>query len=343
MEKRPIPAFYCVYLLRSVPMPTSTYVGCTPDPHRRLREHNGEIQGGSKKTKRRFGMKCRPWHMVCIVSGFPSHIAALQFEWALGYGWKTTKISKEDRRTTYKTAAFVALKSQRLSRSGGLYTKFTGPPATLETRLSYLSALLRAQAFCRLPLHVLFFNANAWEKWEECTRKLVKMGARPLARGISVKFDDSHRVTDLDVTYGIVPFLSVGFLSNLTLHLDHLQLQLQKTEELLSVATEEEPLRCLLCASELHPPYDTVVVCPHACCKHISHVTCLGREFLRQESAESARENNRCSTETTQVLPIQGVCPGCNESAKWIDYVKPLTYRLHNKSTQVITATKKRK
>ncbi|KAF8468143.1 hypothetical protein BDZ91DRAFT_792991 [Kalaharituber pfeilii] len=342
--KRPIPAFYGVYLLRSLPKPGSTYVGSTSDPHRRLLQHNGKLKGGAWKTKRSSG-KYRPWDMVCIVSGFPSQMAALQFEWAWGYGYKTTKISQEDRQAIYGIASSgskVAKKKKKPKRRA--------PHATLERRLYYLSALLRAQAFCRWPLHVRFFNADVWEKWEECTKRLKAFRGRPLGssilielsispdksykrkRSTQLKQPSSHAVTELDVTY------------------EHLQPQLQKTKELLSAATEEEPLQCLLCASDLRPPYDTVVVCPHACCEHISHVTCLGTEFLRQEPPamlkspkKSPRKSNNSSPKTIQLLPIQGICPGCNKSAKWIDYVKPLTYRLHNISTQVTTATRKRK
>lgn len=72
--------FHC-YLLRSLhpQHPTKTYIGFTTDPHRRLRQHNGELKnGGAWKTKR-FG---RPWKFVTIVNGFPDHRSALQFEWA---------------------------------------------------------------------------------------------------------------------------------------------------------------------------------------------------------------------------------------------------------------------
>ncbi|KAG0337875.1 Slx4p interacting protein [Podila horticola] len=58
-EQDPIVPFYCCYLLAStVPRyKTHAYVGSTPDPVKRLRQHNGDLKkGGAKKTSKK-----RPW------------------------------------------------------------------------------------------------------------------------------------------------------------------------------------------------------------------------------------------------------------------------------------------
>lgn len=57
----------------------STYAGVSPDPVRRLRQHNGEICGGAKYTT----SKGPGWKHVCLVSGFQTKQQALQFEWAV--------------------------------------------------------------------------------------------------------------------------------------------------------------------------------------------------------------------------------------------------------------------
>ncbi len=69
---------HCVYLLRSLNPRYSrrTYVGYTIDPERRIRQHNGEITGGAKRT-----IKSRPWKMVCYIEGFPDQRTGLQYEW----------------------------------------------------------------------------------------------------------------------------------------------------------------------------------------------------------------------------------------------------------------------
>lgn len=56
-----------------------TYVGVSPDPIRRLRQHNGEICGGAKYTT----SKGPGWKHLCLVRGFQNKIQAMQFEWAV--------------------------------------------------------------------------------------------------------------------------------------------------------------------------------------------------------------------------------------------------------------------
>ncbi len=56
-----------------------TYVGYTINPTRRLRQHNGEIKGGAKYTKRMQGKA----QFLAIISPFYDKKTALQFEWAM--------------------------------------------------------------------------------------------------------------------------------------------------------------------------------------------------------------------------------------------------------------------
>lgn len=56
-----------------------TYAGVSPDPIRRLRQHNSEIKGGAIYTT----SKGPGWKHVCLISGFENKIQAMQFEWAV--------------------------------------------------------------------------------------------------------------------------------------------------------------------------------------------------------------------------------------------------------------------
>jgi predicted GIY-YIG superfamily endonuclease len=56
----------------------SIYIGYTTDFKHRLRQHNGEIKGGAKKTS-----KHRPWVPICLIRGFLEKSSALRFEYRL--------------------------------------------------------------------------------------------------------------------------------------------------------------------------------------------------------------------------------------------------------------------
>jgi structure-specific endonuclease subunit SLX1 len=77
VPSKPIPALYTVYILRSTVRHASLYIGSTPNPRRRLKQHNGEVCGGAGRTSK---IGLRPWEMVGLVSGFPSMVSALKFE-----------------------------------------------------------------------------------------------------------------------------------------------------------------------------------------------------------------------------------------------------------------------
>ena len=70
---------FFVYLLESCDK-RSTYVGATVNLQRRLKQHNGLLVGGAKRTTDKAN-KGIEWDMICHVKGFPTWKCALQFEW----------------------------------------------------------------------------------------------------------------------------------------------------------------------------------------------------------------------------------------------------------------------
>ena len=64
---------WVVYLLRSG---KHTYVGCTTDVERRLRQHNGELSGGARRTRAH-----RPWELVKTAGPYENRSEAQSAEY----------------------------------------------------------------------------------------------------------------------------------------------------------------------------------------------------------------------------------------------------------------------
>ncbi|KAF2858580.1 hypothetical protein K470DRAFT_203115, partial [Piedraia hortae CBS 480.64] len=161
-----IPAYYACYLLRSTVHHASLYVGSTPNPKRRLNQHNGLAKGGAVRTGR---PNLRPWEMTCLVSGFPSKIAALQFEWA----WQKPHLTRH---------IPPHLRPAKLRRR-------------LVDKLTHLHLLLQSLTFSRWPLRVTFYTPDVHHSWVKCTAKL-----QPLAHHVVVSLSESS-IQEVDVTF----------------------------------------------------------------------------------------------------------------------------------------------
>ena len=81
--------WFC-YLL-TTPGSSVPYIGKTNDLDHRLRQHNGELAGGAKRTHRALPLPTDPtagaktWTRQLHVAGFPDERAALNFEWRWEY------------------------------------------------------------------------------------------------------------------------------------------------------------------------------------------------------------------------------------------------------------------
>lgn len=96
----------------------TTYVGFSTNVDRRLRQHNGEIQGGAKATHG--GV----WKRVCTVAGFPTQQSALQFEWKWKYLTRKAKGSAVERRCH----ALIQLLNEESSTSKAVpFCTYDGP------------------------------------------------------------------------------------------------------------------------------------------------------------------------------------------------------------------------
>ena len=84
LTAHPLVTNFACYLLVTN-LSSRTYIGATVLLSRRIRQHNGELAGGAKATRR-----FRPWRVKAICTGFDSWREALRFEWR----WKRKSLVK---------------------------------------------------------------------------------------------------------------------------------------------------------------------------------------------------------------------------------------------------------
>ncbi|OJD33031.1 giy-yig catalytic domain-containing protein [Diplodia corticola] len=309
---KPIPAFYCCYLLRSTVKPASLYVGSTPNPLRRLRQHNGLSTGGATRTDRE---QLRPWEMACIVTGFPSKIAALQFEWA----WQNTHITRhipaEDRITA------PSKKGRKKVRHPSRLP--------LKDRISNLHLLLRVKSFYRWPLHVTFFAEDvycAWKDWTKSTPFKLRSTI-----GVQLEKADAPEVCqrpDAEKTVDTSKAIGNGKgIEGIDVSYESLKAYLEKSRVLLEEGRE---LACVVCEKQMQAEKCVTLVCPHDDCQAISHMTCLSEAFLRQEGNPDA------------IMPLQGTCPSCGRLTQWPTLMKELSLRIRGEK-EIASLCRKRK
>ncbi|EZF35776.1 hypothetical protein H109_03386 [Trichophyton interdigitale MR816] len=291
-----IPPFYCVYLLRSAVRHASLYIGSTPNPARRLAQHNGRIKGGAHRTHRE---KLRPWEMVMIVSGFTSRTAALQFEWA----WQNTQASR------HATGDEIETKVRICSKTGKrLAKKSSNPRESMTSIMARLHVLLRSPYFSSWPLQVQFFNADihrVWQGWVESASTFV-----PEHIGFKTDFNDGA------LSGEGLPHQNT--LRKLDVSGKNLRPYREKTQFLLDAG---DRLDCGVCRSRLRLNDDLVVVCSYEMCRCASHLLCLSSRFIQSEDSGNG------------LVPISGRCPGCDSTIEWHILMREMTLRIRSHRT----------
>ncbi|KAK1835764.1 hypothetical protein QBC39DRAFT_297544 [Podospora conica] len=308
IQTKPIPALYTVYILRSTVRHSSLYIGSTPNPPRRLSQHNGVAKGGAARTSK---AALRPWEMVGLVSGFPSMVAALKFEWALTNPHLSLHIPSSSRLTQ---------PTQR-RRGGG---KPRRPIKSVASIISNLHLLLRVPSFERWPLKVHFFAPEVyrvWVKWCETTASegvlraglevVTDFGGEASAargkgkgKGKDVEEDSGEEEEGGD-KWGI---------HALPVDYEPIKEYVAKGQE---VFVGESEGRCVVCREELESGKGLHVLCSSDGCEGVGHLACWSRHLLPRGD--------------DGILPVRGRCPKCDGEVQWVDMMKELTLRLRGK------------
>jgi len=312
---KPIPALYTVYILRSTVRHASLYIGSTPNPPRRLKQHNGEVKGGAARTSR---PSLRPWEMVAIVSGFPGMVAALKFEYALPphlsllYVLETVTDAWEISSRWALTNPHLSLhipSSERLA----VFTqrKKNGQPkrprANIISILSNLHLLLRVPSFARWPLSLHFFDKDVHGKWQDWVSGVEE----PLRRNLAVKTDlGPDDASPLGASQGEERPWGIH-----ALPLDYAPLK-EYAEKARSIFAFEREGGCVHCKGAMPPTEGLYAVCPNVDCEAVGHLQCWSKRVLNQEGDGDA------------VVPLQGKCPVCEGDLRWGDMMKELSLRL---------------
>ncbi|PQE23752.1 GIY-YIG catalytic domain-containing protein [Rutstroemia sp. NJR-2017a BBW] len=258
---------------------------------RRLRQHNGLVKGGAARTSR---SAVRPWEMTCIVTGFPSHIAALQFEWAWQNPHITTHIKAEER----------IQHSTRRKRSG----QPKRPRHSMQSLLSNLHLLLRTSYFERWPLDIRFFSPDVHRSWLTWMNKAPE----PLRPSLSIITDfPSEETTSVD-EHGDETSTPVHGIAALNILYQDNKPHVSKARDI--IAQGREGL-CDVCQQDLKKDPGIHTTCPNPGCEGVTHMSCLSKHFLRSDGDGT-------------MIPIKGLCPSCKTEILWIDVVKEVSLRM---------------
>ncbi|KAJ3397220.1 hypothetical protein HDU92_000100 [Lobulomyces angularis] len=272
----------------------STYIGSTPNPVRRIRQHNGELKGGAYKTS-----KNRPWKMILVVYGFQNKIQALQFEWA----WQNPNLSRSSSNDNLPT---------------NLQIKKTHPKPTksarygLKNNIAALCHLLKSERFNRLPLKVNFFESEL--------EKIFDLHYfSPIQSDIMSDSSSDFESSEDEDGKKFPLHLWKGYLNDLT------ELPIKTKSGVCQYG--RLVLRCFDANEDAQ-----LNERKSRCCSFKSHLICLAELFLKKEEENlnflhskirhKKKLKNLNFYKSDQLLPSRGECPICSKNLIWGDLMK---------------------
>jgi structure-specific endonuclease subunit SLX1 len=90
---------------------------------------------------------------------------------------------------------------------------------------------------------------------------------------------------------------------------------------------------CTVCAQGIRNDGRIIAICPHPGCESVSHLSCLSKSFILEESGDGDKYDSRPPTlDTLPLVPVLGTCKGCGGTVRWVDVVKEVTLRMRGAS-----------
>ena len=301
--------FFC-YILSSLHKRylNTTYIGFTDDPLHRIRQHNGEIKGGAKFTKRR-----RPWKIILVVSNFPNKIAALKFEWA----WQNPFCSNFIKEDLENNLTIPKMNKKKLIN---YYN-------SIKFKVEVLNILINSKVFGRINLNINIFDNTPSE--DLIITDILKSN---MTKIININYDEFKNIMNKNKNKNENEILSEN---NLNENLD---------QELFSFDNLNIPDRCIICEeffnnndnknndtnenisensedsnlnnddnekNDKNDKKEYIVKCQ--ICKSPFHMICL---------ANNEHEKNN---DIYNLVPKKADCFVCGKSLIWSEWVKNLT------------------
>ncbi|KAI3651247.1 hypothetical protein MP228_004728 [Amoeboaphelidium protococcarum] len=306
--------FFVVYILYSSHT-KSYYIGSTPDPIRRLQQHNGLIVGGAKKTakcKKSYKKDAiapitkRPWEMVLFTYGFLDRKSCLKFEWALQHPHESKDFAYVWRQTEQSTADKSDNNERRRKR---------GQVRTLQECIMMLSLLLNSPKWDRWSLRVHIFT-------DSCAETMAIVNSSFDMSGVQKKYQQKEWINfvtwdNVIFTYGHFRSLAQDLQDRL--YFDN-TVVLTQYKDMIQRCFE---IDCHLCGHpiDLSLP-QTFVVCRKLQCQSTCHLFCMAQYFLKIEGKDMG----------SILLPKHGQCPKCKLDLWWADLIRGLKVRTWHKA-----------